>query len=62
MFSRIKIYLIAAVIFGAVGYGAWQYYKYTQNQIQIVLFRSAQAEQAQQATDTALKSVQADFI
>ena len=62
MFSRIKIYLIAAVIFGAVGYGAWQYYKYTQNQIQIFAVNAAQAEQAQQATDTALKSVQADLV
>jgi len=61
MFSRIKLYLIAAVIFGAVGYGAWQYYKYTQAQIQIYAVNAAQAEQAQQATDTALKSVQVNL-
>ena len=34
------------MIFGAVGYGAWQYYKYTQNQIQIFAVNAAQAEQA----------------
>lgn len=62
MFSRIKIYLIAAVIFGAVGYGAWQYYKYTQAQIQAYAINAAQSEQARQSTDTALKAVQVDLI
>ena len=62
MFSRIKIYLIAAVIFGAVGYGAWQYYKYTQAQIQAYAVSAAQSEQARQSTDTALKAVQVDLI
>jgi hypothetical protein len=62
MFSSIKLYLIAAVVFGAVGYGAWQYYKYTQNQIQIYAVNAAQAQQAQQATDTALKLVQVNLV
>jgi predicted negative regulator of RcsB-dependent stress response len=62
MFSRIKLYLIAAVIFGVVGYGAWQYYKYTQAQIQAHAINAAKAEQALESTDTALKSMQLNLI
>ena len=50
-----------AAIIGASAFGIWQYYKHTQAQIQAYAITAAQAEQAQQATATALLLVQADL-
>ena len=50
--------LILTAVFGALGFGAWKYYTYTQEQIRVYATNAANAEQAQQATQAALESVQ----
>ena len=61
MFSSIKIYIIAIALFGAAAFGLWQYYKYTQAQIQVYAVNAASAQQAQQSSDKALRLVRADL-
>lgn len=53
--------LILTAVFGALGFGAWKYYTYTQEQIRVYATNAANAEQAQQATQAALESVQKDL-
>lgn len=56
--GKIKTLLILTAVLGAVGFGAWKYYTYTQEQIRVYATNAANAEQAQQATQAALESVQ----
>lgn len=58
IFGKIKMILILTAVFGALGFGAWKYYTYTQEQIRVYATNAANAEQAQQATQAALESVQ----
>jgi len=55
--GKIKTLLIVTAVLGAVGFGAWKYYTYTQEQIRVYATNAANAEQAQQATQAALDSV-----
>lgn len=55
------MYLIAAVALSAVAFAAWQYYKYTQNQIRIFAENAATAELAQRETEAALQQTQQDL-
>ncbi len=57
IFGKIKMILILTAVFGALGFGAWKYYTYTQEQIRVYATNAANAEQAQQATQAALESV-----
>jgi len=54
--------LILTVIIGAVGFGAWKYYQYTQEQIGIYRENAAKAEMAQQASEAAVKAIQKDLV
>jgi len=54
--------LILTVIIGAVGFGAWKYYQYTQEQIGIYRENAAKAEMAQQASEAAVKAIQQDLV
>ena len=42
--GKIKMLLILTVVIGAVGFGAWKYYQYTQEQIRIYAVNAATAE------------------
>ena len=55
------MYFIIAAILGAVGFGAWKYYEYTQNQIRIFAENAATAELAQRETEAALQKTQRDL-
>lgn len=59
--SNIKKYIILAGILGAVAFGAWKYYTYTQNQIRIFAENAAVAKQAQAQTQAALAQTQQDL-
>jgi len=54
--------LILTVVVGAVGFGAWKYYQYTQEQIGIYRENAAKAEMAQQASEAAVKAIQQDLV
>lgn len=56
-----KMYLIVAALLGAVGYGLWAYYQYTQEQIRVYATNAATAQQAQEASEAALVQVQIDL-
>ena len=60
--GKIKMILILTVIIGAVGFGAWKYYQYTQEQIGIYRENAAKAEMAQQASEAAVKAIQQDLV
>ena len=60
--GRIKMILILTVIMGAVGFGAWKYYQYTQEQIGIYRENAAKAEMAQKASEEAVKAIQKDLV
>ena len=49
------------VIFGVLGFGAWKYYQYTQQQILIYATNAAQAEQAAIESDAAMKAIKQDL-
>ena len=49
------------VIIGALGFGAWKYYTYTQQQILIYATNAAQAEQAAIESDAAMKAIKQDL-
>jgi len=53
--------LILTVVLGAVGFGAWKYYQYTQEQIRIYAVNAATAELAQQESEAALESLHKDM-
>ena len=61
IFRKIKMYLLLAAIAGALGFGAWKYYEYTQNQIRIFAQNAATAELAQRETEAALQKTQQDL-
>ena len=62
IFKKIKIYLLLAVVAGALGFGAWKYYEYTQNQIKIYAENAARAELVAQSNEAALQKTQSDLI
>ena len=49
------------VIFGVLGFGAWKYYQYTQQQILIYATNAAQAEQAAKESDAAMEAIKQDL-
>lgn len=53
--------LILTVVIGAMGFGAWKYYQYTQEQIRIYAVNAATAELAQEASEAALVAIQKDM-
>jgi len=61
LFGKIKMLLIVTAIIGAVGFGAWKYYQYTQGQILVYATNAAQAEQAALESNAALESMQQDL-
>lgn len=61
IFRKIKMYLLLAAIAGALGFGAWKYYEYTQNQIRVYAQNAATAELAQRETEAALQKTQQDL-
>ena len=54
--------LILTVVIGAVGFGAWKYYQYTQEQIRIYAVNAATAELAQQQAELAVESLKRDMV
>ena len=54
--------LILTVVIGAVGFGAWKYYQYTQEQIRIYAVNAATAELAQQNAEAAIESIKKDMV
>ena len=54
--------LILTVVIGAVGFGAWKYYQYTQEQIRIYAVNAATAELAQQEAEAAIESLKRDMV
>ena len=62
IFRKIRMYLLLAAIAGALGFGAWKYYEYTQNQIRVYAENAARAELAQQETEAALQQTQQDLV
>lgn len=61
LFSKVKRYLIYAGILSAIAFGAWKYYTYTQEQIQVYRTNAALAEQAAENNKVALEQYQADL-
>jgi len=61
IFRKVKMYLLLATIIGAIGFGAWKYYEYTQTQIRIFAENAATAELAQSQTQAALEKTKADL-
>ena len=53
--------LILTVVIGAVGFGAWKYYQYTQEQIRIYAVNAATAELAQQESEQAIEALRKDM-
>lgn len=53
--------LILTVVLGAVGFGAWKYYQYTQEQIRIYAVNAATAELAQQESEQAIEALRKDM-
>tara|TARA_R110002167_G_scaffold68668_3_gene193857 strand:+ start:2569 stop:3051 length:483 start_codon:yes stop_codon:yes gene_type:complete len=60
--GKIKMLLILTVVIGAVGFGAWKYYQYTQEQIRIYAVNAATAELAQQQAEAAIESIKKDMV
>jgi len=60
--GKIKMLLILTVVIGAVGFGAWKYYQYTQEQIRIYAVNAATAELAQQEAEAAVESLKRDMV
>jgi len=61
LLGKLKMLLILAVVLGAMGFGAWKYYQYTQEQIRIYAVNAATAELAQEASEAALVAIQKDM-
>ena len=62
LLGKIKMLLILTVVIGAVGFGAWKYYQYTQEQIRIYAVNAATAELAQQNAEAAIESIKKDMV
>jgi predicted negative regulator of RcsB-dependent stress response len=62
LLGKIKMLLILTVVIGAVGFGAWKYYQYTQEQIRIYAVNAATAELAQQQAEAAVESLKRDMV
>ena len=62
LLGKIKMLLILTVVIGAVGFGAWKYYQYTQEQIRIYAVNAATAELAQQEAEAAIESLKRDMV
>tara|TARA_B100000929_G_C15471809_1_gene408121 strand:+ start:527 stop:1000 length:474 start_codon:yes stop_codon:yes gene_type:complete len=62
LLGKIKMLLIMTVVIGALGFGAWKYYQYTQEQILIHATNAAQAEQAAEESDAALEAMKQDLV
>jgi predicted negative regulator of RcsB-dependent stress response len=62
LLGKIKMLLILTVVIGAVGFGAWKYYQYTQEQIRIYAVNAATAELAQQQAEAAIESIKRDMV
>jgi len=62
LLGKIKMLLILTVVIGAVGFGAWKYYQYTQEQIRIYAVNAATAELAQQEAEAAVESLKRDMV
>ena len=60
--GKIKMLLIVTAILGVLGFGAWKYYQYTQEQIRIYATNAAVAEQAQAESQAALESTMRDLV
>tara|TARA_B110000037_G_scaffold204981_1_gene249453 strand:+ start:1321 stop:1794 length:474 start_codon:yes stop_codon:yes gene_type:complete len=60
--GKLKMILILTVVIGAVGFGAWKYYQYTQEQIRIYAVNAATAELAQQNAEAAIESIKKDMV
>ena len=60
--GKLKMLLILTVVIGAVGFGAWKYYQYTQEQIRIYAVNAATAELAQQQAEAAIESIKKDMV
>ena len=60
--GKIKMLLILTVVIGVVGFGAWKYYQYTQEQIRIYAVNAATAELAQQQAEAAIESIKRDMV
>ena len=60
--GKIKLIIILTVVIGAVGFGAWKYYQYTQEQIRIYAVNAATAELAQQQAEAAVESLKRDMV
>jgi len=54
IFGILRKYLIIAGVLGAVGFGLWKYYTYTQETIRVYAENAARAEMAQAETQAAL--------
>jgi len=61
LLGKIKMLLIMTVIIGALGFGAWKYYQYTQQQILVYATNAAQAEQAAEESNAAMEAIKQDF-
>ena len=61
IFGILRKYLIIAGVLGAVGFGLWKYYTYTQETIRVYAENAARAEMAQAETQAALEKTIADL-
>lgn len=61
LLGKLKMLLILTVVLGAVGFGAWKYYQYTQEQIRIYAVNAATAELAQEQAENAIAAIQKDM-
>tara|TARA_B100000085_G_scaffold186092_1_gene170089 strand:- start:2515 stop:2991 length:477 start_codon:yes stop_codon:yes gene_type:complete len=61
IFGILKKYLIIAGVLGAVGFGLWKYYTYTQETIRVYAENAARAEMAQAETQAALEQTIKDL-
>ena len=61
IFVILKKYLIIAGVLGAVGFGLWKYYTYTQETIRVYAENAARAEMAQAETQAALEQTIKDL-
>ena len=61
IFGILIKYLIIAGVLGAVGFGLWKYYTYTQETIRVYAENAARAEMAQAETQAALEQTIKDL-